>query len=200
MRKEQASKQAMSNVVMQARDLARILHSAQVRRESGRPFFEAHLEPVAELVRANGGDELAVAAAYLHDAIEDIGAHTRPMIAELSPEVLAIVEQLTERGTSWEEEKQTYIAGVARMDHRALLISLCDKITTSRDFVEEWQQGKFGKHPERVLWFLHALIPAYETRMKVVACDYQHILWDLCAEVGRMQEIVETKQKGRDLE
>lgn len=58
-------------LVEQAYHLARELHAAQVRRESGRPFFDAHLVPVAELVQTNGGDELAIAAAYLHDAIED---------------------------------------------------------------------------------------------------------------------------------
>jgi (p)ppGpp synthase/HD superfamily hydrolase len=56
-------------LVGQAYHLARELHAAQVRRESGRPFFDAHLVPVAELVQTNGGDELAIAAAYLHDAI-----------------------------------------------------------------------------------------------------------------------------------
>lgn len=179
----------MSNVAEQAYELARELHATQVRRESRRPFFDAHLVPVAELVQANGGDELAVAAAYLHDAIEDVGEHTREPIAALSPELLDIVEQLTERGDTWEEEKEGYVAGVGCMDHRALLVSICDKLTTSHDFIEEWEQGKFGKRPAQILWFLGALQEAYENRAKILGCEYQGLEWDLCAAIGHMQEL-----------
>lgn len=49
--------------------VARAAHAAQ-RDKAGRPYAE-HLQAVAEGVRARGGDVELVAAAWLHDAIED---------------------------------------------------------------------------------------------------------------------------------
>ncbi|MGW0733908.1 HD domain-containing protein [Streptomyces sp. NPDC002851] len=49
--------------------LARRAHAAQTDK-AGRPYAE-HLQAVAEGVRARGGDEAQIAAAWLHDAVED---------------------------------------------------------------------------------------------------------------------------------
>jgi (p)ppGpp synthase/HD superfamily hydrolase len=48
---------------------ARAAHEGQTDK-AGRPYAE-HLSAVAEGVRARGGDEDQIAAAWLHDAIED---------------------------------------------------------------------------------------------------------------------------------
>jgi (p)ppGpp synthase/HD superfamily hydrolase len=49
--------------------VARAAHEGQ-RDKAGRPYAE-HLRAVAEGVRARGGDEEQIAAAWLHDAVED---------------------------------------------------------------------------------------------------------------------------------
>jgi (p)ppGpp synthase/HD superfamily hydrolase len=49
--------------------LARAAHEGQTDK-AGRPYAE-HLKAVAEGVRARGGDEDQIAAAWLHDAVED---------------------------------------------------------------------------------------------------------------------------------
>ncbi|MFF3709685.1 HD domain-containing protein [Streptomyces phaeochromogenes] len=49
--------------------LARNAHAAQTDK-AGRPYTE-HLRAVADGVRARGGDEEQVAAAWLHDSVED---------------------------------------------------------------------------------------------------------------------------------
>jgi (p)ppGpp synthase/HD superfamily hydrolase len=48
---------------------ARAAHAGQTDK-AGRPYAE-HLQAVAEGVRARGGDEEQIAAAWLHDAVED---------------------------------------------------------------------------------------------------------------------------------
>lgn len=48
---------------------ARAAHAAQTDK-AGRPYAE-HLQAVAEGVRARGGDDEQIAAAWLHDAVED---------------------------------------------------------------------------------------------------------------------------------
>ncbi|WP_406008935.1 HD domain-containing protein [Streptomyces sp. NBC_00637] len=49
--------------------LARAAHQGQTDK-AGRPYAE-HLQAVAEGVRARGGDSEQIAAAWLHDAVED---------------------------------------------------------------------------------------------------------------------------------
>ncbi len=48
---------------------ARAAHAGQTDK-AGRPYAE-HLQAVAEGVRARGGDDEQIAAAWLHDAVED---------------------------------------------------------------------------------------------------------------------------------
>lgn len=76
--------------------IAREAHRAQ-RDKSGRPYTE-HLAAVAEGVRARGGDEGQIAAAWLHDAVED-GVLTRrwldeaPLPARVKEMVLAVTKR-----------------------------------------------------------------------------------------------------------
>jgi (p)ppGpp synthase/HD superfamily hydrolase len=49
--------------------LARAAHEGQTDK-AGRPYAE-HLRAVAEGVRSRGGDDEQIAAAWLHDAVED---------------------------------------------------------------------------------------------------------------------------------
>ncbi|MFG2953138.1 HD domain-containing protein [Streptomyces sp. NPDC048291] len=74
--------------------LARTAHAAQTDK-AGRPYAE-HLAAVAHGVRARGGDPDQIAAAWLHDAVED-HALTEEWLdtAALSPRTKAIVLALT---------------------------------------------------------------------------------------------------------
>ncbi|GHH92589.1 HD domain-containing protein [Streptomyces capillispiralis] len=53
----------------EAEAVARAAHAGQTDK-AGRPYAE-HLRAVAEGVRARGGDDEQIAAAWLHDAVED---------------------------------------------------------------------------------------------------------------------------------
>lgn len=88
--------------------LAREAHAAQ-RDKAGRPYAE-HLQAVADGVRAGGGDEEQIAAAWLHDAVED-GALTEEWLrdAPLTDRTKAIVLALTKRAG---EEKEAYAARI----------------------------------------------------------------------------------------
>jgi (p)ppGpp synthase/HD superfamily hydrolase len=74
--------------------LARTAHAAQTDK-AGRPYAE-HLQAVADGVRERGGDDEQIAAAWLHDAVED-DALTEDWLDEaaLSPGTKDIVRALT---------------------------------------------------------------------------------------------------------
>ncbi|MEU5851580.1 HD domain-containing protein [Saccharopolyspora shandongensis] len=71
-------------------------HLGQVDK-AGRPYVE-HLAAVASGVRERGGSDAQVAAAWLHDAVED-GALSEEwlQVAALPPETKAIVLAVTKR-------------------------------------------------------------------------------------------------------
>ncbi|WP_330457837.1 HD domain-containing protein [Streptomyces sp. NBC_00820] len=76
--------------------LARAAHAGQTDK-AGRPYAE-HLAAVAEGVRARGGDTGQIAAAWLHDAVEDDALSERWLAeAALTPRTKAIVRAVTKR-------------------------------------------------------------------------------------------------------
>ncbi|WP_069886578.1 HD domain-containing protein [Streptomyces luteocolor] len=84
--------------------LARRAHAAQTDK-AGRPYAE-HLQAVADGVRARGGDDDQVAAAWLHDSVEDDALSERWLTdAPLTPRTKAIVRALTKRA---DEPKEAY--------------------------------------------------------------------------------------------
>ncbi|MBM4793506.1 HD domain-containing protein [Streptomyces sioyaensis] len=83
--------------------LARRVHSGQTDK-AGRPYAE-HLAAVAAGVRERGGSEEQIAAAWLHDAVED-GALSREWLAgaALSAPAKAMILALTKRADEPVEE------------------------------------------------------------------------------------------------
>ncbi|MFJ2261256.1 HD domain-containing protein [Streptomyces sp. NPDC087844] len=101
--------------------LARNAHAAQ-RDKAGRPYAE-HLRAVAEGVRARGGDEDQIAAAWLHDSVED-DALSEDWLREaaLSARTKAIVLAVTKRPG---ESPQAYATRVLAVSG-ALLVKESD--------------------------------------------------------------------------
>ncbi|MCH5676530.1 HD domain-containing protein [Streptomyces gilvus] len=83
--------------------VARAAHEGQTDK-AGRPYAE-HLRAVAEGVRARGGDAEQIAAAWLHDAVEDDALSERWLErAALSRRTKDIVLALTKRAGETPEE------------------------------------------------------------------------------------------------
>jgi (p)ppGpp synthase/HD superfamily hydrolase len=164
------------NLVVEAVKLASELHSGQQKKQplaSQTPYL-GHLMEVAGIVLANGGDEITVAAAFLHDAIEDQGSQTRQIIRDqLGEQVLEIVEACTESDTfpkpSWQERKHTYVKQVEAASARALLVIVADKLQNSKVLLRRLKLqgpkgwGKPGR--EEKLWFKHSLLHAMRARL-----------------------------------
>ncbi|WP_405629479.1 HD domain-containing protein [Streptomyces sp. NBC_00016] len=101
--------------------LARAAHQGQTDK-AGRPYAE-HLQAVAEGVRARGGDVDQIAAAWLHDAVED-DALSETWLAEaaLSDRTKAVVLAVTKRAG----ETQEAYAGRILATPGALLVKEAD--------------------------------------------------------------------------
>ncbi|MCX5557701.1 HD domain-containing protein [Streptomyces sp. NBC_00038] len=101
--------------------LAREAHAAQTDK-AGRPYTE-HLHAVAEGVRDSGGDDEQIAAAWLHDAVEDDALSEEWLTeAALTNRTKAIVLALTKR----EGEPPESYAKRIRTTPGALLVKASD--------------------------------------------------------------------------
>lgn len=80
-----------------AREFATDAHAGQERKYTGEPYI-IHPEEVAQIVRDAGLSDEAVAAAWLHDVVEDCGIHRDVIGAIFGPTVDAMVFALTDAG------------------------------------------------------------------------------------------------------
>ena len=164
------------DLVTRARAFAVEAHEGDERKGSGLPYFDAHLEPVAELVRQSGGRDAEVAAAYLHDAAEDHGG--QPMLDRIrqafGDEVADIVRDLSDSladttdgsaKESWPIRKQRHLAALADKPTRSLeVLGGRDKLQNAETTLEDLQrigvalwQGFNEKRPEAQLWYYTTL-------------------------------------------
>lgn len=69
-----------------------------------RPYFSAHLVEVAKMVERMGGDDRAIAVAYLHDILEDTDCTEKELFDAFGAQILMAVQYLTkEEGFDYDE-------------------------------------------------------------------------------------------------
>ena len=85
----------MSSLIEEAMMFAATKHSGQVRKYTGVPYI-THPCAVAGLVASVSNDEEMVAAAFLHDVIEDCGINDERLKATFGPRVAALVAMVTD--------------------------------------------------------------------------------------------------------
>lgn len=83
------------NLIEKAREFAREKHAQQKRNYTGEPYF-VHLEEVAGIVERAGLSEAAVAAAWLHDVVEDQNVLESELVLLFGQRTAAIVGSLTD--------------------------------------------------------------------------------------------------------
>ncbi len=146
----------------------------------------AHVTAVAMTVQRAGWDDETIAAAFLHDVLEDANRFGQTMRAEelreaLGEGVLRRVREVTEpqfdeegNPREWRDRKERYIAQIREGSPEAAGISLADKlhnlwsINQGRgrgvDVFKADQQGRgLSVGPDQQLWFHEAVLEV--TRM-----------------------------------
>jgi len=124
---------ADTDVIERAYAWAASAHRAQ-RRKSGEPFVEHPLN-VARIVARLGLDDVSVAAALLHDVIEDTDRTLADVEADFGPEVAKIVDGVTKLDrVEFTTRERHQAASLRKMlvamakDLRVLIIKLADRL------------------------------------------------------------------------
>lgn len=116
-----------------ARDFATAAHAGQIRKDAARSPYVVHLHEVAGLVARFGGTEAAIAAAWLHDTVEDCGVLPEELVARFGAEVAGLVAELTDdKALPKAERKRRQIANAPSKSRDAALVKICDKLSNVR--------------------------------------------------------------------
>src|ERR1700704_3894070 len=126
-----------TSLIEDAYELARDAHRDQVRR-SGDPYI-AHPLGVAMILADLGLDDITLAGALLHDAVEDTSVTLDDLQARFGPDVAAIVDGVTKLDRlEFDSREKQQAATMRKMlvamakDVRVLLIKLADRLHNMR--------------------------------------------------------------------
>jgi guanosine-3',5'-bis(diphosphate) 3'-pyrophosphohydrolase len=128
---------ADTTLLTRAYTVAAEAHEGQVRR-SGDPYI-VHPLAVATILAELGLDASTLAAALLHDAVEDTGISLADVTRDFGPEVAAMVDGVTKLDRVRFDSKEAQQAATMRKmlvamakDVRVLLIKLADRLHNMR--------------------------------------------------------------------
>lgn len=129
----------MDSLESRARDFATEAHRGQVRRYTDEPYIN-HPAAVVEIVRGVPHDEEMLAAAWLHDVVEDCGLEGEDVLRVFGFGVAALVSALTKvsrpsdgnRAARMEIDRRH----TAAASPRAKTIKLADLIDNSASILE----------------------------------------------------------------
>lgn len=110
-------------------------HKGQIRKSDKEKPMIIHPINVANILSEYGYDDNVVAAAYLHDVIEDTKYTKEDLLNEFNDDIVSLVLGATEedKSLSWEERKTITIDKVKYLDLRHKAVVCADKISNLED-------------------------------------------------------------------
>ncbi len=136
-------------LIVRAYEAAAAAHEGQLR-SSGEAYI-SHPLAVATILAGLGLDDVTIAAALLHDAVEDTGVGLVEIEKDFGPEVAAIVDGVTKLDRVRFDSRQAQQAATMRKmlvamakDPRVLLIKLADRLHNMQTIaaMPEWKQKR----------------------------------------------------------
>lgn len=165
-------------MIRKAAEFAKKAHEGTFRKGSKIPYIYHPME-VALIVAQITDDPEVIAAAYLHDVLEDTDVTGEELREEFGDRVLYLVQQETEdKSRTWRERKEATILHLEHAEPEVRILTLGDKLSnmrsTARDYMMEgdeiWQRFN-EKHRASHQWYLEGIlhglrdlseIPAYQ--------------------------------------
>ncbi len=119
-------------------------HAGTERRGKGYPYIVHPMEAM-EIVATMTADQELLAAAALHDTVEDTEVTVEQLRAEFSERIASLVadesdvmpEGMTEEA-SWHQRKQAAIDRLAKASHDAKIVALGDKLSNMRAIARDY--------------------------------------------------------------
>lgn len=157
--------QKRENIIEKALMFATLAHAGQVRK--GEPNIPAIVHPiqVAEILIEYGADDNVIAAAYLHDVVEDTKDTIEDIRIIFGEDIAHLVEIATEKdkSKSWEERKQEKIEIIKEKQLREKLIPIADKISNIENMDRIFKKkgfkdfSAFNRGEEKQEWYYRSM-------------------------------------------
>lgn len=121
-------------LITRAYAFAARFHASQRRKGAQSDPYINHLCEVAELVAEVAPDDAAlIAAAVLHDTLEDTQAEYEHLIAAFGQDVADLVAEVTDdKSLEKAERKRAQVTNAPHKSRRAKVLKLCDKASNLR--------------------------------------------------------------------
>ena len=148
-------------------------HAGTERRGKGYPYIVHPMEAM-EIVATMTADQELLAAAALHDTVEDTNVTVEQLRAEFGERIASLVadesdvmpEGMTEEA-SWHQRKQAAIDRLAKASHDAKMVALGDKLSNMRAIARDYAElgdalwDRFhAKDPRDHEWHYRGLVEA----------------------------------------
>lgn len=173
-----------SHLLERALRVATEAHQGQTRKASGLPYI-THPVAVAMLLQQHGfGDEETLAAALLHDVVEDTELTADELARQFPQGVVDLVSHLSERKLDesgkkrpWEDRKREHLVHIASAPMAARAITLADKLHNLSTMAYDIDAGeqiseRFNASVDRLIWYYESMVDAAagnDTELKSLA-------------------------------
>ncbi len=158
-------------LIERAARIATEAHKKQVRKSDGSPYI-VHPFMCAMLLQKHGFSDTVIAAALVHDVLEDTVVSEETLHEAVGDEVVAIVHTVSEdKALRWEERKQAYADSVAAGGEASLAVSCADKTHNLHSMLTGFtEQGPtfwdhFNRGRDDQLWFIDLMLNTYKTNL-----------------------------------
>jgi len=177
------------DLIEKATQIAVKAHHGQTRKTDATPYI-VHPVAVALLLARHGFDDAVIAAAFVHDVVEDTEITLDEIQNELGKEVASLIAPLThDSSLSWEDKKLGYIEMVRIANERVKAIATADKISNAQSLLEAYEiNGSeiwkyFNARRDKKIWFERSMLSMLQETWK-------HPLVDEYASLVRKVEIL----------
>ncbi len=141
-------------------------HDGQKRKSTDVPYIVHPVGVMLVLVECGETDSELLAAALLHDTVEDTGVTLAELREKFGERIAFIVEGCSEpdKGDTWENRKHHTIAFLRTAPRDVALVSAADKLHNVRSMIADhaaqgdrlWSRFKRGR--EEVAWYHRSIL------------------------------------------
>ena len=176
-------------MIQKAAVFAAKAHEGMMRKGSRIPYIYHPME-VALIVAQMTDDPEVIAAAYLHDVLEDTSVTPEELEQTFGGRILSLVQEESEdKERTWRERKASTIEHLKQASREVKLLTLGDKLSnmrsTARDYMvigdEIWQRFN-EKNRESHRWYLAGILDGLQDLRDLAAVQELDRLYQLVYE------------------
>lgn len=163
----------MNQLIDKAARFAAVKHDGQYRKGSNIPYI-THPFGVAMILMEEKQPEKLIAAALLHDTLEDTEATEEELFRNFGEDILMLVKAASEpdKTLSWEMRKQHTVSNLTAHSTEELHLILADKLHNLRSIqADAFKQGKgiwsrFNRGKRDQSWYYMSIVRAVQERKR----------------------------------